>query len=83
MRLINADELKKTLLEYNYTTEHNQIFRYIDEQPTAYDVNKVAEQLQEWTFNADIKLDNSSINHNLIVSETAIEIVKAGGIDER
>lgn len=83
MRLINADELKKTLLEYNYTTEHNQIFRYIDEQPTAYDVNKVAEQLQEWTFNADIKLDNSSINRNLIVSETAIEIVKAGGIDER
>lgn len=83
MRLINADELKKTLLEYNYTTEHNQIFRYIDEQPTAYDVNKVAEQLQEWTFNADIKLDNSSINRNLIVSETAIDIVKAGGIDER
>ena len=56
---------------------------YFDEQPTAYDVDKVAEQLQEWTFNADIKLDNNSINRNLIVSETAIDIVKAGGTDER
>ena len=34
MRLIDADKLKETLLHYNYTTEHNQIFRYIDEQPT-------------------------------------------------
>ena len=47
MRLIDADELKDTLLRYNYTTAHNQIFRYIDEQPTAYDVDKVVEQLEE------------------------------------
>ena len=40
MRLIDADKLKETLLHYNYTTEHNQIFRYINEQPTAYDIDK-------------------------------------------
>lgn len=34
MRLIDADKLKQTLLKYRYTAEHNQIFRYIDEQPT-------------------------------------------------
>ena len=47
MRLIDADALKDTLLKYHYTTEHNQIFRYIDEQPTAYDPDKVVEQLEE------------------------------------
>ena len=46
MRLIDADKLKDTFLKYHYTTEHNQIFRYIDEQPTAYDVDKVVEQLE-------------------------------------
>lgn len=47
MRLIDADALKDTLLKYNYTTAHNQIFRYIDEQPTAFDTDKVVEQLKE------------------------------------
>ena len=47
MRLIDADALKDTLLKYNYTTAHNQIFRYIDEQPTAYDVDKVVEELEK------------------------------------
>ena len=46
MRLIDADTLKDTLLKHRYTTEHNQIFRYIDEQPTAYDVDKVVEELK-------------------------------------
>ena len=41
MRLIDADALKDTLLKYHYTTEHNQIFRYIDEQPTAYEADAV------------------------------------------
>ena len=34
MRLIDADALKETLLKFNYTTINNQIFRYIDDQPT-------------------------------------------------
>ena len=46
MRLIDVDKLKDTLLKYHYTTEHNQIFRYIDEQPTAYDLGNVVEQLE-------------------------------------
>lgn len=44
-RLIDAEKLKETLLKFNYTTAHNQIFRYIDEQPTAFDTEKVIEQL--------------------------------------
>ena len=40
MRLIDADKLKETLLHYNYTTEHSQIFRWINEQTTVYDIDK-------------------------------------------
>lgn len=45
-RLIDADALKDTLLKYNYTTAHNQIFRYIDEQPTVNDTEEIVKQLE-------------------------------------
>ena len=73
MRLIDADALKDTLLKYHYMTEHNQIFRYIDEQPTAYSVEKVVEQLEndeKYTFDGCIN------------KRYAIEIVKGGGVNE-
>jgi hypothetical protein len=45
-------------------------------------VDKVVEQLEEWTFNADVNIgDGTMMNHNLIVSKNAIEIVKGGGVD--
>ena len=72
MRLIDADKLKDTLLKYHYTTEHNQIFRYIDEQPTAYSVERVVEQFEndeKYTFDGCIN------------KRYAIEIVKGGGVD--
>ena len=47
---------------------------------TAYDVDKVVKEINEWTFNANIDVgDGTVMNHNLIVRDTAIEIVKAGG----
>lgn len=55
--LISRSELKKTLLKYNYTTEHNQIFRYIDEQPTAYSVDKVVEELEKELEKGNIAID--------------------------
>lgn len=69
MRLIDADKLKDSLLKYHYTTEHNQIFRYIDEQPTAYSVERVVEQLEndeKYTFDGCIN------------KRYAIDIVKCG-----
>lgn len=48
--------------------------------PTTYDIDKVVKELNEWTFNANIDVgDGTVMNHNLIVRDTAIEIVKAGG----
>lgn len=40
-------------------------------------IEKIIEQLKEWTFNADINIgDGTSMNHDLIESKNAIEIVK-------
>lgn len=82
MRLIDADALKDILLKHRYTTEHNQIFRYIDEQPTAYDADKVAEELKriraKKTCNKE-KCDTKEICRICVVDD-AIEIVKQGGV---
>ena len=82
MRLIDADALKDILLKHGYTTEHNQIFRYIDEQPTAYDADKVAEELKriraKKTCNKE-KCDTKEICRICVVDD-AIEIVKQGGV---
>lgn len=78
MRLIDADKLKETLLKFNYTTAHNQIFRYIDEQPTAFDTEKVVAQL-EGLSNAEADYYYASSN-DVIDREDAIDIVKKGGV---
>ena len=84
MRLIDADALKDILLKHGYTTEHNQIFRYIDEQPTAYDADKVVEELKriraKKTCNKE-KCDTKEICRICVVDD-AIEIVKQGGVSD-
>ena len=61
-----------------------QLQRFINKLkniPTAYDVNKVVEQLKT---DSSVKLYGSGNSDNyLIPVKRAIEIVKAGGIDER
>lgn len=79
MRLIDADKLKETLLKFNYTTAHNQIFRYIDEQPTAFDTEKVVAQLESLS-NAEADYYYASVN-DVIDREDAIDIVKEGGVE--
>lgn len=95
MRLIDADKLLELIKEQKekeiggYTKGINaglsivkSIINDESQTPTTYDVDKVVEQLKEWTFNADVNIgDGTMMNHNLIVSKNAIEIVKAGGID--
>lgn len=56
---------------------------YIQNMPTAYDIDKVIKNLNEWTFNANIDVgDGTVMNHNLIVRDVAIDIVKAGVTNE-
>lgn len=88
MRIIDADALKKDLesvtLSNGTLLNTNTVLLLLDKYPTAYDVDAVVEQLKEWTFNADVSIgDGTMMNHNLIVSKNAIEIVKGGGIDAK
>lgn len=98
MRLTDADELKKELcqewfLDILLTQQSMEaMFRVlaqkIDRQPTAYDVDKVVEQLnniKKYNLNlADMMLDiqANGINRHFVCLEDVIEIVKAGGKDE-
>ena len=91
MRFIDADTLIKDL-SYLYTKNHipvdmraKEILTTIMEQPTAYDVDKVIEKLnniKKYNLNlADMMLDiqANGTNRHFICLEDAIEIVKAGG----
>ena len=83
MRLIDADKLKETLLHYNYTTEHSQIFRYINEQPTVYDIdkeiyNKAIDDLVKFAnTNPSVEMDDGEIRP-MWLEEMAEKLKKAG-----
>ena len=94
MRLIDTDKLKKDILLQNILGEPIQkiIDRYIhivDEQPTAFDVDKIAKQLKDlkamyWFSIAntgDEKLDFAyeKVGNAL---DKAIDIVKRGGVKD-
>lgn len=75
-RLIDADKLKEAIEEEKDDNDYmcrlclESIKEIIDEQPTAFDADKVAERLEEYLFEkycieGDAKID---------------EIVKGGGI---
>ena len=88
MRLIDADTLIKDL-SYLYTKNHipvdmraKEILTTIMEQPTTFDVDKVAEELKriraKKTCNKE-KCDTKEICRICVVDD-AIEIVKQGGV---
>lgn len=95
MRLIDADKLILYLNDYAlqeapfrgesadvYDAIENCI-KAVEEQTTAYDVDKVVKELEEWSFNADVNVgDGTIMNQNLIARDNAIEIVKRGEKDK-
>lgn len=88
MGLIDADKLIEDINRRNYISKAlSEIFEtVIDEQPTAYDVDKVVEQLeteqQKCTAQA-LETDDVDIVFRCAIKETtmqtAIDIVKRGG----
>lgn len=77
MRLIDADALVKDLLEQIPLAENVPIFKdIIESQPTAYDTDKVLEQMEDATA---IGADCVGNAFECIPKYMAIEIVKAGG----
>ena len=81
MRLIDADKLIEDMsnkwdMQDLYLPIHFKEL-LIDEQPTAFNADKIVEQLEKESYYIDIETDMKVVNLN----ET-IEIVRNGGIDE-
>lgn len=83
MRLIDADKLNFSEQHYN-KSQMKAILDFIDNQPTAYDVNKVVNKLE---MSKKTALDLVKLPHFFIKSlqelvdicfDRAIEIVKVG-----
>lgn len=76
-RLIDADTLFKEVTEGRYTTgnifKDMELQQFIKEQPTAFDTEKVVEQLE-------VLHDLVNDNQKLAVSQS-IDIVKKGGVE--
>ena len=81
MGLIDADVFEK-FIRKNCTDSLVDLWcELVRRQPTAYDVDKVVEQLKT---DSSVRLYGSGNSNNyLIPLEKVIEIVKAGGRDER
>ena len=92
MRLIDADEFKDYIIDslesYKLLTDEYRDFageiirgflKDLDAQPTAYDVDKVVEQLEEASCYIE---DGYGHAGHLVFTDEAIEIVKKGGEQE-
>lgn len=88
MRLIDADVLKKDILSQSILGEPMK--KIVDIQPTAYDVNKVVEQLnelKEYDVCANISCETCSYTGQCwegergqkVAIDRAVEIAKGGG----
>lgn len=86
MRLIDADKIIDSL---GGSDMDFAIGAVIDEQPTAFDVDKVVEQMEQREANFDCKSCKHNDGENTICSEDCsdaliddlIEIVKGGGVE--
>ena len=87
MRLIDADELMDFISEHaeqiQYAIEHKNmeiLESLIKQIPTAYNVDKVVEQLEDRSkeYNSGVRLHGKP---EKIITNEAIEIVKGGGRD--
>lgn len=103
MRLIDADLLKENILKWLKPSKPDETemievtdalvstMMEIDEQPTAFDVDKVVEQIEHRRANFDCKLCKYNDDEKTICSEDCsdaliddlIKIVKEGGLNER
>lgn len=88
MRLIDADKLKEAInssLNTGKETFSTEIIREaIDEQPTAFDVDKVVEQLEKRKAKVAAlqkKYTSEYFEGKADAFEFAIKIVKGGGVE--
>ena len=86
-RLIDADKLIERIEEITSTDMMKVLVEdWINSEPTAYDLDKVVEQLEESYFITESTFDDdgwcNDDSEEVLNLNEAIEIVKRGGIDE-
>lgn len=86
MRLIDADKLKEainsSLNTGRETFSPEIIYEAVDEQPTAFDLDKVVEQLKtKKTRTAALQKASEYFEGETDAFEVAIKIVKEGGVE--
>lgn len=85
MRLIDADEVINILKETGIIQDNDLgqcVIAEINRIPTAYDVDKVLEQLEEKELNClkkDVITSNKRYRHMAYAFRQAIGVVKGGG----
>lgn len=87
MRLIDGDKLKHVI--HCAYSDDLEILEKIDNQPTAFDADKVIEQIEYRRANFDCKLCKYNDDEKTICSEDCsdaliddlIKIVKGGGVE--
>lgn len=79
MRLIDADKLKHVI--HCAYSDDLEILEKIDEQPTAYDVDEVVQQLE--TLIEDKVSESGDDWYTAQCLNEAVEIVKGGGVNEQ
>lgn len=93
MRLIDADALKKYIDEARYPSDFCMLAcelfeKWVDKQSTAYDVNKVVEELEEQycckncEFADDIEHCPSGECAEKEVMNDIIKVIKRGGVEK-
>lgn len=80
MRLIDADIMHGEIDKFNPEGRISlkNIKRYIDVQPTAYNIDKVVKQLKKVSF-VDVDEEYADNGQIMLFLQDAIEIVKKGG----
>lgn len=81
-RLIDADRLKDERRTLPMMSNWGEILisLLIDEQPTAYDIDRVIEQLEKVSF-VDVDEEYADDGQRMLFLHDAIEIVKKRGIE--
>ena len=81
-RLIDADKLKDERRTLPMMSNWGEILisLLIDDQPTAYDIEYVIEQLENVSF-VDVDEEYAGDGQRMLFLHDAIEIVKKGGIE--
>ena len=83
MRLIDADELIKYIkiweIGTSISSDQKEFIDCVDKQPTAFDVNKIVEQMENRSELA--RPVGWSKAYEIIMLKDAIKIVKGGGVD--